>query len=418
MSEVYDLKFDFSEYLSDDDEIVYGTCEVKILQGRDPKYKSLLYGNVLQKDNVLSQRVQGGKVGVVYKITATAETAKRQVLKLSGTMSIDPDLSVDEDILDLVKVNTASIEPVEMQEVKAPLQPETKTFSFSPTEVKEVERDGVRYGRVSGYASTFGNVDRVGDVVVQGAFKDSIINFQKDNRPVRMLYQHDGCELIGGFIPGSMFEDANGLFVEGEINLSVQRGAEAYALAKQGVLTDMSIGYSVEDFELKDGVRYLTAIRLWEISLVSEPANPKAKITAVKTVDELRSSIKKKSDIEKVLRDAGFSRSSAKFMASLVDNNKLTDIDQEGDVMEEKSEELREEVVAESSQEDVEVKDVVVQVEVNIEPEEVVEPQAEEPEVEEVIEDASQEDSVEEKPAPDQTALEILLALREILAKI
>ncbi|MCA6484050.1 MAG: HK97 family phage prohead protease, partial [Chitinophagaceae bacterium] len=305
MSEVYDLKFDFTDYLSDEDEIVFGSTEVKILSGKDPKYKQLLYGHVLQKGNVLSQRVQGGKVGVVYKITVTAETAKRQVLKLSGSLEIAPDLSIDEEIVEAVIAEPIATEP--QVQVKSPPIVENKTFNFLPTEVKEIERDGVRYGRIAGYASTFGNVDRVGDVVVQGAFKDSITSFKQDNRPVRMLYQHDGCELIGGFIPGLMFEDSQGLFVEGEINLAVQRGAEAYALAKQGVLTDMSIGYSVEDFELKDGVRYLTAIRLWEISLVSEPANPKAKITAVKTVDELRESIKKKSDLEKVLRDAGFS---------------------------------------------------------------------------------------------------------------
>lgn len=290
---------------------------------------------------------------------------------------------------------------------------ELKLFSFQPTEVKEITRDGVSYGRISGYASTFGNVDRVGDVVVQGAFKASIQDFKETNRPVRMLYQHDGCELIGGFIPGLMFEDAQGLFVEGEVNLSVQRGAEAYALAKQGVLTDMSIGYSVDDFELKDGVRYLTAIRLWEISLVSEPANPKAKITAVKTVDELRETIKKKSDLEKVLRDAGFSRLSAKFMASLVDNNKLTDIDVKGDVMEEKSEELRDEVIAEASPvEEGEVKEVEVRVEVTVEPEHEEEALA----LEAIPEEAQLEQ--EQKPAPDQTAIEILLALRELLAKI
>lgn len=288
---------------------------------------------------------------------------------------------------------------------------EKKLFHFKPTEVKEITVDGIKYGRIAGYASTFGNLDRVGDVVVAGAFKKSIEEFQADSRPVRMLYQHDNCDLIGGFIPHTMREDSNGLFVEGDINLAVQKGAEAYALAKQGVLTDMSIGYSVEDFELKDGVRYLTEIRLWEISLVTEPANPKAKITAVKTVDELRGVLKKKSDLEKVLRDAGFSRSSAKFMASLVDNNKLTDIQSEGDVMEEKSEELRDEVIADASPEETEIKDVVINVEVS-EPAEASE--------DDPMEDPEQEPEadIEEKPAPDQTAMEILLALRELLAKI
>lgn len=306
---------------------------------------------------------------------------------------------------------------VPTEETKESPAIEHKRFIFEATETKAVERDGVRYGLIRGYASTFGNVDRVGDVVVAGAFKDTIKEHQDSNRPVRMLYQHDGCELIGGFIPSSLFEDDRGLYVEGEINLEVQRGAEAYALAKQGVLSDMSIGYSVEDFDLKDGIRYLTKIRLWEISLVAEPANPKAKITGVKTVEEIRNTLKKKSDFEKVLRDAGFSRSSAKFMASLVDNNKLTDIDREGDVMEEKSEELRDEVTAESSVEEPEVKEVVVNVEVSVE-EDPSEHPVVEPEMEEAEPEEEHPTETEQKPNPDQTAMEILLALRELLAKI
>ena len=112
-----------------------------------------------------------------------------------------------------------------------------------------------------------------------------------------------------------MREDDKGLFVVGEINLGVRRGLEAYNLAKQGVLTDMSIGYSVIDFGMVKGIRELKEIELWEISLVSEPANPSAQIVQVKSsVEDVKKACENKRDIEKLLKEAGFSRKAAKFL--------------------------------------------------------------------------------------------------------
>jgi len=204
---------------------------------------------------------------------------------------------------------------------------EAKSFSFFADEVKSVERDGIQYGIISGYASTFGNVDRVNDMVMQGAFGATIKEYQEKRRPIRMYYQHDDKEVIGAFSAFSMREDEKGLYVQGEINLEVQRGREVYALAKQGVLTDLSIGYTVRDFDMDRGVRKLKSLALWEISVVAEPANPLATITSVKSVEDVKSTIKKKSDFERILREVGFSRSSAKYMASLIDQKKLDSSD-------------------------------------------------------------------------------------------
>lgn len=161
-------------------------------------------------------------------------------------------------------------------------QAEFKVVPFNITETKEIDRNGTKYGIVEGYASTYGNVDRVGDVVDKGAFTNTIIEHRKNSRPIRMYYQHDSKAIIGGFSPFTITDDQNGLKVVGEINLEVQQGREAYALAKQGVLTDFSIGYNVVDSEMVNGVRHLKEVVLWEISLVSEPANPKATVTQVK----------------------------------------------------------------------------------------------------------------------------------------
>jgi hypothetical protein len=91
---------------------------------------------------------------------------------------------------------------------------------------------------------------------------------------------------IGGFPIESVKEDARGLFGKGEINLDVQQGREAFALAKQGVMSDFSIGWGLgEGSTTKDGVRSIPEAEIWEGSIVDEPMNPHANITAVKAVD-------------------------------------------------------------------------------------------------------------------------------------
>lgn len=160
-----------------------------------------------------------------------------------------------------------------------------KIFSFDLIEAKEVTRDGQKFGIIKGYASTYGNIDRGGDVVEKGAFSNSIARHKQTNRPITMLLQHSGNNIIGGFPIDQVQDDEKGLFMEGEINLDVQAGNEAYALAKQGVLSDLSIGFSVNDADVDDhGIMHLKELELWEVSLVSEPMNPEAVITDVKAV--------------------------------------------------------------------------------------------------------------------------------------
>lgn len=163
---------------------------------------------------------------------------------------------------------------------------EYKSFTFKVTETKEITEDNIPYGIIKGYASTYGNVDRGGDVVMKGAFTKTLDQYRKNNRPVKMCYQHNSLDIIGGFAPHEMLDDDKGLFVAGKINLFVQRGKEAYALAKQGVLTDMSIGYSVDDYDIQGKTRRLKDLQLWEISMVGEPMNPQAQILDVKSNEQ------------------------------------------------------------------------------------------------------------------------------------
>lgn len=144
---------------------------------------------------------------------------------------------------------------------------------------------GVQVGIVEGYIATW-DIDRgdhtgIRDQFVKGAFADSIKYHRERGRPIR-LKDHHG-RTVGGFPIGSVHEDDRGLWGRGEINLEVQQGREAYALAAQGVLTDFSIGFTPVDFTIDRGVRTITKAVIWEGSVVDEPMNPHANIVAVKS---------------------------------------------------------------------------------------------------------------------------------------
>jgi HK97 family phage prohead protease len=134
-------------------------------------------------------------------------------------------------------------------------------------------------GRFAGYASVFDVVDSQKDIILRGAFAETLKGRVGD---IKMLWQHQQDEPIGVF--ERMFEDANGLYVEGKLLLEVVRAKEAYSLLKEGAIGGLSIGYSPIKYRLheKTGVRMLSAVELWEVSLVTFPANDAAKITVVK----------------------------------------------------------------------------------------------------------------------------------------
>ena len=154
-----------------------------------------------------------------------------------------------------------------------------KTFR-AKIDTKSISDDG-EYATFKGYASTFGNEDSYGDVIERGAFQKTA---SEANGTLPMLWQHDTDEVIGTY--PAMAENGNGLEVEGQIVLATQRGREAYALLKAGAIKSMSIGFTIPegkaDFDQETQTRHIREVRLWEISLVTFPANTRAAITEVK----------------------------------------------------------------------------------------------------------------------------------------
>lgn len=132
---------------------------------------------------------------------------------------------------------------------------------------------------IEGYASLFGIPDQGGDVVAPGAYADSLKAMNTEGRRVRMLWQHDPAQPIG--IWDSVTEDARGLRVKGRLLDSVARGREAAALIAAGAIEGLSIGYrTLRASRTETGQRLLTALELWEVSLVTFPMLPTARVTA------------------------------------------------------------------------------------------------------------------------------------------
>ncbi len=137
-------------------------------------------------------------------------------------------------------------------------------------------------GVFSGYASLFGVTDTQGDVVERGAFRATLEAWHTKERRPAMLWQHDPNAPIGLWT--HLEEDAIGLRVEGRLLLSVQAGAEAHEHLKMGTVSGLSIGFQAIEArrDRKTGIRRLARVNLWEISLVTFPANHQARVETVK----------------------------------------------------------------------------------------------------------------------------------------
>lgn len=174
-----------------------------------------------------------------------------------------------------------------------------------------LKRAASSLGVFEGYGSTFGgDPDTYGDVIAPGAFTNSLKeHLSKQTRPA-MLWGHDMHEPIGSWT--SLSEDAYGLKVQGKLTLASRRGKEAYALMQDGAVS-LSIGFKLRRSSRgSNGVRILQDIDLWEISVVSIPANTSARITSVKSDAINIQSVKSERDFERMLIEIGFSRAFAK----------------------------------------------------------------------------------------------------------
>ena len=260
------------------DEFNRGGTEIGVARARDIKNRRNLSLDTVKRMKSYFARHEVDKQGEGFSPGEDGyPSAGRIAWALWGG---DPGKSWANNIVD--REDSKSMEPIQHKAVALTLK-------------REPDQDGV----FEGYASVFGVVDQGMDVVERGAFRKSL-----GSRKVKMLWQHDMSQPIG--VWDDIYEDERGLFVRGRLLKEVEKGREAMALLRAGAIDSMSIGYrTMEAIPEGDGrVRKLMEVDLFEISLVTFPMLPDAKVTNVKSITTER-------DFERFLRDAGYSRKDA-----------------------------------------------------------------------------------------------------------
>jgi HK97 family phage prohead protease len=156
----------------------------------------------------------------------------------------------------------------------APHPEPTVASVFAPR--PRIEPDGT----VEGYASLFGEIDQARDMVMRGAFADTLR--KRGVSRVPMLFQHDPAEPVGIWL--ELREDHRGLYARGRLIPEVARARELLSLLRAGAIDGLSIGFRTVKgvIDPKTRVRRLIAVDLWEISIVTFPLLAGARVRAVK----------------------------------------------------------------------------------------------------------------------------------------
>ncbi|WP_027682700.1 HK97 family phage prohead protease [Rhizobium leguminosarum] len=193
----------------------------------------------------------------------------------------------------------------------------TKDFSLK---IKEISEDGT----FEGYGSVFGVRDSYNESVEPGAFVASLVKHKREGTFPLMLWQHDPWSPIG--VWEDMAEDKKGLWGKGRLLSGVQKADEARILLKAGAIQGLSIGYREVDTMPAEGSgpRKLIELDLLEVSIVSFPANRRARVESVKSerMEEFARRLRDGEpptikEFEDILRDAGVPKAMAVQIASV-----------------------------------------------------------------------------------------------------
>ena len=156
----------------------------------------------------------------------------------------------------------------------APLSESNTASVFAPRATIDAD------GTVEGYASLFGELDRARDMMMRGAFAETLS--ARGIRRVPMLFQHDPSEPVGIWL--ELREDHRGLFARGRLIPEVARGRELLSLLRAGAIDGLSIGFRTSKARIdpRTRIRRIYAVDLWEISIVTFPMLTGARVRAVK----------------------------------------------------------------------------------------------------------------------------------------
>lgn len=168
----------------------------------------------------------------------------------------------------------------------------------TPVKVKAGPDAGLAEGQFTAYASVFGNRDSYGDVVMPGAFTNTLADWKASGNPIPVLFGHNMSDPdfnIGSVVDA--VEDDHGLKVTAQLDLENPKALQTYRMLKGGRVNQMSFAYDVLDggpgvvngedvYELRD-------LKVYEVSVVTIGANQETEVLAVKSAaDALASDVK------------------------------------------------------------------------------------------------------------------------------
>ena len=176
---------------------------------------------------------------------------------------------------------------------------------------KSFELKSDENGIVEGYASTWTKTpDSYGDIVIKGAFKETLKKRKATGHPFPLCFNHDFDQIIGAVFEAE--EDDYGLKIRASF-LNTPAAQEKRELVKEGIVWQFSFAYSVlgaeapTEEEKKQGIyQKLTKLDLYEVSLVTVPANQTAIVTEIKNDDntEVKAGRRNSAKDEELIRDA------------------------------------------------------------------------------------------------------------------
>jgi len=173
-------------------------------------------------------------------------------------------------------------------------------------------------GALEGYGSTFGGPpDLGGDIVMPGAFIDSLAEYKRTGSMPQMFWGHDSSSLpIGNWT--DMAEDGKGLWVAGQLDMDDPFASKIRGKLQKKQLRGLSIGYDVKSASpdpKRPGVRMLEKVKLWEVSIVNMPMNTRAAVDTVKSFAQ-SGAWPTEREFQEAMRELGFSKSRAEALTN------------------------------------------------------------------------------------------------------
>jgi HK97 family phage prohead protease len=131
-------------------------------------------------------------------------------------------------------------------------------------------------GEIVGNAWPFGSADSVGDIITKGAFNVAVANMP-------MLFGHNPDDLIGTW--DEITETADGLVTKGKLHMEQPRARAVHGMIRGGLVSGLSIGFKTKTAKQEGRNRVISALDLFEISVVRNPSHPRARITSAKSMN-------------------------------------------------------------------------------------------------------------------------------------